>query len=103
MNSKRFLATEGSTGVLGFCVPILTKTDLKAEPTVEMSDGESSDWHFVIRDRAAVLRSLCGRVSVALWDASRKLFTCACNVFHTSTIKRASRRSDNLMGGVNAQ
>ena len=78
MKSKRFLATEGSTGVLGFCAPILT------------ADEESSGWPFVIRDGAAVLRSLCGRVSVALGDASRKFFTCACNVFHTNTIKRAS-------------
>ena len=90
MKSKRFLATEGSTGVLGFCALILTEADLKAEPTVDMSDEESSGWPFVIRDGAAVLRSLCGRVSVALGDASRKFFTCACNVFHTNTIKRAS-------------
>ena len=98
MNSKRFLAMEGSTGVLGFCAPILTEADLKPEPAFGTSDGEFSRWPLVTRDRAAVLRSLCGRVSVAQGDANRNMFTCACNVFHTSTIKRVPEKSFNSDG-----
>ena len=97
MNSKRFLAMEGSTGVLGFCTPILTEADLKAELAFGKSDEESSNWLLVTRVRAAVLRSRCGRVSVAQGDANRNMFTCACNVFHTSTIKRDPERNDNCV------
>lgn len=79
---------EGSTGVLGFCTPILTEAGLKAGAVAGETGGRSSEWPFTTRDRAALLRNLCGRVSVAQGDASRNMFTCACNVFHTSTIKR---------------
>ena len=91
MNSKRFLAMEGSTGVLGFCTPILTEADLKPESAFGMPDEKSSNWPLITRDCAAVLRSLCGRVSVAQGVASRNMFTCACNVFHTRTIKQSER------------